>query len=68
MGLQKPLSTNFPFCGAILLLLSVNMYIATKERGIRSVRPEETSAALSVVATARLTPANTTNAKVKFTP
>jgi len=43
------------------------MYIATKERGTRPIRPEETSAALSVVATARLSPATTTNANVKFT-
>ena len=58
---------NFPFSGAILLLLRVNMYIAKKERGIRPVRPEETSTTVYVVAIARLTPAATTNAKIKFT-
>jgi hypothetical protein len=34
------------------------MYIATKERGTRPIRPEETSAAVSVVTT-RSTPATT---------
>ena len=37
----------------------VYMYITTKERGTASVRPEETSAAVSVVVTTMSIPATT---------
>jgi hypothetical protein len=64
---KELLSTNVPFRGDILILCSVNMHKAIKERGTKPVRPEETSAAVSVVTITPNPFAATTNAKVKFT-